>query len=195
MSCISLANYIVEKNTNDFIAFDPAELPVNKVGLLLGTSKNMRNGLPNKYFYNRIDAAVRLLNAGKIKCLVISGDNSRKNYNEPQDMKDALIEKGIAPHLIYLDYAGFSTYESIVRMEKIFSQVKFTVISQEFHNRRAIFIARKLGMDAHGFNAADVNSYGGFKTKMREKLARVKLFLDIWFNSKPTFLGEKVKIE
>jgi len=190
-----LANYLVEKGTDSLVFTNTDEIPSNRVGLLLGTSRDIRPGMPNKYFDNRIDAAFSLLNSGKIQRLVISGDNSRKNYNEPQDMKNALVAKGIAPHLIYLDYAGFSTYESIIRMNKIFSQTKFTVISQEFHNRRAVFIAKKLNLDAIGYNAADVHSYGGFKTKLREKLARVKVFIDIWFESKPTFLGEKVLVE
>ena len=106
----------------------------------------------------------------KIEFIVISGDNSKKDYNEPLDMKNELIKAGIPPEKIYLDYAGFRTYDSVIRLDKIFGQKKFTVISQDFHNRRAIYIARHLNLQAIGFNAKDVDVYNGFKTKLREKL-------------------------
>jgi len=126
--------------------------------------------------------------------LVISGDNGRKGYNEPQDMKEALVGRGVPAEAIYLDYAGFRTYDSVVRMEKIFGQESFTVISQEFHNRRAVYIAQALGLDAVGYNAADVAAYAGMKTRLREKLARVRMFMDLWTGKTPKFLGEPVEI-
>lgn len=126
--------------------------------------------------------------------LVISGDNGRKGYNEPQDMKEALVGRGVPAGAIYLDYAGFRTYDSVVRMEKIFGQESFTVISQEFHNRRAVYIAQALGLDAVGYNAADVAAYAGMKTRLREKLARVRMFMDLWTGKTPKFLGEPVEI-
>lgn len=163
-------------------------------GLLLGTSRTVRSGRPNAYFYNRVDAAAALYHAGKVEYLVISGDNGRKGYNEPQDMKEALVGRGVPAEAIYLDYAGFRTYDSVVRMEKIFGQESFTVISQEFHNRRAVYIAQALGLDAVGYNAADVAAYAGMKTRLREKLARVRMFMDLWTGKTPKFLGEPVEI-
>jgi len=109
-------------------------------------------------------------------------------------MKDELIKRGIPTDKIYLDYAGFRTFDSMYRMREIFGQVRFTVISQEFHNRRAVYIGKRLGLDVIGYNAKDVDAYNGFKTKLREKLARAKLFLDIMINKKPKFLGEKISI-
>lgn len=166
----------------------------NRAGLLLGTSRTVRSGRPNAYFYNRVDAAAALYHAGKVEYLVISGDNGRKGYNEPQDMKEALVGRGVPAEAIYLDYAGFRTYDSVVRMEKIFGQESFTVISQEFHNRRAVYIAQALGLDAVGYNAADVAAYAGMKTRLREKLARVRMFMDLWTGKTPKFLGEPVEI-
>ena len=96
--------------------------------------------------------------------------------------------------MLFRSYAGFRTYDSVVRMEKIFGQESFTVISQEFHNRRAVYIAQALGLDAVGYNAADVAAYAGMKTRLREKLARVRMFMDLWTGKTPKFLGEPVEI-
>jgi SanA protein len=109
-------------------------------------------------------------------------------------MKAELVKLGVPAEKIYLDYAGFRTYDSVYRLRDIFGQSSFTVISQEFHNRRAIYIAQELGLQAVGFNANDVDAYNGFKTQLREKFARVKVFIDLLMNKKPKFLGEKIKI-
>jgi SanA protein len=140
-------------------------------------------------------AAVDLYKSGKIQYIVISGDNGSKVYNEPMDMKNELIRFGIPAERIFLDYAGFRTYDSIIRMNKIFGQKNFTVISQDFHTRRAVYIAKRVHLNAIGYNAKDVNKYYGFKTMLREKFARVKVFIDLLFNKKPKFLGEPVIIE
>ncbi len=166
----------------------------NKIGLLLGTSKFLSNGNINQYYSFRIDAAIKLYNAEKIKYLIISGDNGRKEYSEPEMMRIDLINAGIDSNAIYLDYAGFRTFDSIKRLKEIFGQNSATVISQQFHNERAIYIAKQEGINAIGFNAKDVNKRSGFKTQLREKLARVKLFADYWLGTKPKFLGKKVII-
>lgn len=189
------ANSTINKQTTDKIYTETDLIPENNVGLLLGTSKFLRNGSLNQYFENRISATVQLYKSGKIKNIVISGDNSKKDYNEPEDMKNELMKHGIPENRIYLDFAGFRTYDSVFRMKEIFGQDKFTIISQEFHNQRAVYIANSLKLNAIGFNAKDVNAYIGFKTQIREKFARVKVFIDLIFNKKPKFLGEKIKIK
>lgn len=188
------ANHAVEKGTNPHIYSDVTAIPHHTAALLLGTSKTLRSGKANLYFQYRIDAAVALFKSGKIDCIVISGDNGRESYNEPEDMKVELVKQGIPEKQIYLDHAGFRTLDSVVRMNKVFGQNNFTVISQEFHNRRAIYIAQAKGLNAIGFNAKNVDAYSGFKTQVREKLARVKLFLDLWTDKSPKFLGEPIKI-
>lgn len=193
-AAVFAAEYAVQRATDGRVYASAGEVPENRVGLLLGTSRTVRSGRPNPYFYNRVDAAAALYGAGKVAYLVVSGDNGSKGYNEPQDMKEALVERGVPGEAIYLDYAGFRTFDSVVRMEKIFGQSRFTVISQEFHNRRAIYIARALRLDAVGYNAADVAAYEGVKTNFREKLARVKMFMDLWTGKNPKFLGEPVEI-
>ena len=125
----------------------------------------------------------------------MSGDNRKKEYNEPRAMRDALIKKGISEDHIILDYAGFRTFDSMIRAEKVFGQDSFIVISQPFHNERAVFIARKSGIEAYGFNARDVDVAAGFKTKLREVGARVKMILDIYvLHTEPKFLGDPVII-
>jgi SanA protein len=189
------ANVIINKSTNSLVYGDPVKIPHNKVGLLLGTSKYLRSGMPNQYFINRLKATVELYSAGKIDFIVISGDNSEKYYNEPRDMKNELVKLGVPENKIFLDYAGFRTFDSIIRIWKIFGQTSFTVISQDFHNRRAIYIAKCKKLHAIGYNAADVNAYNGFKTKLREKFARVKVFIDLMSNKEPKFLGQTIDIK
>ncbi len=188
------ANRIIVTAAENKTFSDVYEIDNNTVGLLLGTSKYLKNNMPNQYFQHRIAAAVALFNAGKINAIVISGDNSRVNYNEPMDMKNELVKHGIPSEKIYLDFAGFRTYDSVCRMKEIFGQTKFTIISQKFHNERALYIAQKIGLDCIAYNAPDVTAHNGLKTRIRERFARVKVFVDFIFNVKPKFLGEKIII-
>ena len=109
------------------------EIPYCQTALLLGTSPKLKNGKENLYFTYRIKAAAELYQAGKIKYIIISGDNSKQSYNEPEAMKQALIQLSIPEDIIYLDYAGFRTLDSVVRAKEIFGQNSITVISQRFH--------------------------------------------------------------
>jgi SanA protein len=170
------------------------DVPPCKTALLLGTAKTLGNGWPNLYFTYRIEATARLYHAGKIKNIIISGDNGRKTYDEPTDMKNELIKAGIDSTKIFLDYAGFRTFDSVVRAKEIFGQDSIIFVSQKFHNERAIYIAKKIGIQAYGYEAKDVSLHYGFKTALREKLARVKVVLDFLIGTKPKFLGERVVI-
>jgi SanA protein len=189
------ANFAVIKTSRNYITDDISKVEIHKTGLLLGTSRNLKNGNRNEFFFNRIDATVRLFKSGKIKNIIISGDNSKTNYNEPLDMKTELIKGGIPDSAIYLDYAGFRTLDAVVRAKEIFGQNSFIVISQKFHNERAVFLARKYGIIAFGYNAKEVTAYNGFKTKLREVFARDKMFIDLIFGVKPKFMGDKVIIK
>lgn len=189
------ADRLVEKTASDKVFNSTEEIPYNKVGLFLGTGKILSNGRINLYYKYRIDAAVELFKAGKIDYILVSGDNSTKDYDEPSTIKEDLIKNGIAANRIFLDYAGFRTLDSVVRCKEIFGQSSITIISQQFHNERAIYIAKRKDIDAVGFNAQDVNVNYGFKTQIREKFARVKMVLDLIFGKKPKFLGEKIKIK
>lgn len=171
------------------------KIPHNKIGLLLGTSKTLNNGQINLYYQYRIDAAVALYKAGKIDFILVSGDNGREGYDETSAMQADLIAMGVPKEKIFMDYAGFRTLDSILRCKEVFGEQSITVISQPFHNQRAVFIARHKGLTAIAFNARDVAINNGFKTQVREKFARVKMLLDLAFNKKAKFYGEKIEIK
>lgn len=173
-----------------------SEIPHKKVGLVLGTSQFLMNGRENLFFTNRIKAASDLYKYGKVDFLLVSGDNSLLTYNEPAMMKKALIKKGVPDSLIYLDYAGFRTLDALERSKKVFLENDIIIISQKFHNERALFIAKNRGIKAIALNAKDVPFKAGFNTYIREFFARIKAFLDIYFfKTQPKFLGEPIKIE
>jgi len=192
---IWICNFWVEQSTSKQVFEDIKRIPFNAVGLVLGTSKYLKGGYQNPYFYYRIEAAAQLYHAGKVKHLLVSGDNSLKSYNEPKQMQAALMKKGVPESAITLDYAGFRTLDSVVRSKAVFGQQKITIISQKFHNQRALFIANRRGVTAVGYNAKDVSLRLGIKIRLREYLARCKAILDIIIlNKQPKFLGEKVSI-
>jgi len=171
------------------------DIPYNKIGLLLGTSKYISSGQINLYYAFRIQAAIQLFSDHKISYILVSGDNRKKSYNEPKKIKEDLINAGIPKNRIILDYAGFRTLDSIVRASEVFGEHNFTVISQKFHNERAIFLASKFGNKAIGYNATDVGKSYGLKVQLREYLARVKVFIDLLFDIQPKFLGDKIVID
>ncbi len=172
-----------------------SDIPHNRVGLLLGTNSTTPRGTHNYYYTHRINAAAELFHAGKVDYLLISGDNSSKHYDEPTMMRDSLLLHGVPADRIVLDYAGFRTLDSVVRAKEVFGQSSFTIISQKFHNERALVQARHYGIDAIAYNADDVIlGYPWIKVQCRERLARVKLYLDLLTGKQPKFLGQKVNI-
>lgn len=195
LTILIIANQIIEKKTIPYIYEQAADLPKNKVGLLLGTSKYRIDGKRNDYYLNRIDAAVRLYKLGKVDYILVSGDNSIVEYNEPINMRKDLIEKGVPDTVIVLDYAGFRTLDSVVRAHRVFGQDSFTIISQKFHNQRAVFIGKTKGLNIVAYNAQDVSFETGIKTRFRELFARVKVLLDLFvLHTQPKFLGEPIRI-
>lgn len=188
------ANYTIYRSTSQKTYDNASLIEKNKVGLVLGTTKMLQDGRLNLYFKYRVEATLDLYKKGKIDFVLISGDNSRKDYDEPTDFKNELVRLGVPENKIFLDYAGFRTLDSVVRAKEIFGQQKITIISQKFHNERAIYLAKKKGLNAIGFNAKDVSLRSGLKVKLREYLARTKVFIDLLFRVKPKFLGEKIII-
>lgn len=169
-------------------------VPSGRVALLLGTSRLGRHGNLNPYFVYRIDAAAKLYHSGKIRKILISGDTRRKGYNEPEDMRNALIAKGVPDSCIVLDYAGFRTYDSMVRAKKVFGQDSLIVVSQHWHNERALYIAHRIGVEADAFDAKDRTGFTTIRLTVREWLARTKMAIDLLFMHDPHFLGEKIEI-
>ncbi|MFZ6053263.1 SanA/YdcF family protein [Halocola ammonii] len=190
---ITVANLLVETKASDtFNSIE--ELPNRKVGLLLGTSKFLRNNQQNLYYKHRIEAATDLFESGKVQYILISGDNATRYYDEPTTMKTDLLAAGVPAEKIILDYAGFRTLDSVVRSKAVFGEDSITVISQQFHNERALYIAGHIGINAVGYNAKSVSSSYGFKTQVREVLARTKMLLDLIFGVEPKFYGDKIEI-
>ena len=182
------SNGLTYRNIND--------IPYNKVGVVLGTNPISRySGRRNPYYDYRIEAAVALYNAGKVERILISGDNRHKSYSEPDLMKTDLVKAGIPEQHIYLDFAGFRTLDTIVRAKKVFGLDEFTIISQKFHNERAICLAKWQEISAIGFNARDVSVRAGLKVHIRECLSRVKLIIDMLIDKQPHFLGEKIELK
>jgi SanA protein len=171
---------------------DVSALPATKVGLVFGTTDRWEN----PYFRYRMDAAVEVWEAGKLETLIVSGDNdSDPYYNEPEKMKLALVERGIPADRIVCDPKGLRTLDSVVRAKEIYGTNSILLISQRFHNERAIYLAQANGIDAYGFNARDVESQAGLRTKVREIGARVKMWLDVNFlNTRPTHLGKRIEL-
>lgn len=174
--------------------FGPDELssvPVQRAAVVLGCVKTLPNGLDNLYYTRRIAAAAELYKAGKVRCLIVSGDNHVKGYDEPSDMKDSLVAAGVPAERIVCDYAGFRTLDSVVRAKEVFGLDSFLVVSQRDHARRAVFLARGFGADAYGYAAPDVNGRYSVKTTIREQFAKFKAVLDVIIRRKPRFLGKK----
>lgn len=191
---IIYANWKIPHDTKQYVFNNVDSIPPQKAALVLGTARYIGSG-ENLYFRYRMQAAKELYDAGKVKVFVVSGDNSRKDYNEANDMREALIELGIPDSIIHMDYAGLRTLDSVVRMSEIFGQKSFIIVSQEFHNERAVYLAQHYGLEAYGYNAKDLslNRYS-YRTKARELLARVKVFVDIVRGKGPKYLGEPIEI-
>ena len=167
-------------------------LPECHTALVLGCSPTIGDR-DNLFFRARMEAAAELYHSGKVKTLLLSGDNGRKGYNEPEAMRQALIKKGVPDEKIYCDYAGFSTLDSIIRANTVFGQKKFIIVSQGFHCERAIFLSRAKGLDTFGFAAKDIDLPNWkIKNHARESLARPAAILDLCTFRSAKFGGEKV---
>jgi len=187
ISFIFCAYYYVVRVTKPYTFSSIEDIPHKKTGLLLGTTKKGKHG-ENPYFTWRIDAAVALLEAGKVDEILISGDNSTESYNETQDMFESLLERGVDSDQIRLDYAGFRTLDSVIRAKKVFNCSELIIISQEFHNQRALYIALMNEIDAVAFNAKDSQHKNNY-THYREVLAKAWTVLEVHlFGTQPKFL-------
>jgi len=155
------------------------DIPENEVGLVLGTAKWARKGKLNRFFCYRIDAAVRLYKRGKVRRLLLSGNGVDPGRSEPEQMREELVDRGVPVDALSLDNGGMRTLDSIIRAKQVYGLNRMTIVSQEFHNRRALFLCRAFGIEAVGFNAEDVPASQALRTFLRELLARVGAVLDV----------------
>ena len=185
IACLLICNHIVVKNAKGKVFSETDSITPTKWGLLLGTTPQTRIGNRQNLFYkNRIDAAVQLYKAGKIEKILVSGaEKSLEGVNEVVCMRDSLVARGVDAGAIVLDGKGNRTLESVVSAVNVYGIHRFIVISQRFHNERAIYQAEHLDLDVSGitgFNADDVHTGTSFLIYLREYLARVKMFLDLF---------------
>lgn len=207
LALMLICNQIVVNNAKGKTFSEIDSIKYNKVGLLLGTTPQARITKNKNYFFiYRLDAAEQLFRAGKIEKILISGDeNSLDGVNEPECMRDSLVARGIPASVIVLDGKGYRTINSIVNANKVFGLRSFTIISQEFHNERAIYQAEHLGLDVENlqaYNAKMPKSRRAYITTIREYFARMKMFWDLFIskesemspNTIQSFLGKPIII-
>lgn len=169
---------------------DKAALPANQVGVVLGTSPLRVGGQPNPFFENRMDAAAALYRAGKVKHLLLSGDNGTRDYDEPAAMRQALVRRGVPASATTLDDAGFRTLDTMARAARVFGLARATIITDDFHEPRALFLAQSFGVDAVGYPSEPVPFRYSKKTRFREVASRVVAWLDVRvLHTQPHFDG------
>ena len=171
------------------------EAPKRRAAVVMGCAQKLGDGRGNLYFATRIRTAAKLWRAGRVEALVVSGDNHVEGYDEPSDMKRALVAAGVPEDRIVCDYAGFRTLDSVVRAKTIFGLDSFLVVSQDFHVRRAVFLGRCHGLDVHGVAAPhpvglDIRA----RNALREALARTAAVLDVIIGRRPRFGGPPVPL-
>jgi len=198
--CIAImliCNQIVVNHAKGKVFSDIDSIKYNKVGVLLGTTPQARfDRITNYFFIYRIDAAEQLFKAGKIEKILISGDeHSLDGVNEPECMRDSLVARGVPASAIILDGKGYRTICSVVNANKVYGLKSFTIISQKFHNERAIYQAEHLGLDVENiqaYNAKDPKSRRAYLTTIREYFARVKMFWDLLIDQRTKELGDNI---
>lgn len=190
---VIVANIAVPLKSKKYLYGSASDIPACYTAIVLGAKVNA-DGRPSDYLQDRLDCAVELYRAGKVRRFLLSGDHGRTTYDEVNNMKLYLEKQGIPTADIFLDHAGFDTYNTMVRAKKIFRVTDAIIVTQAFHLPRAIYIARSKGLKAYGFKA-DKRVYSGMKAlRFREVPARVKAFAEVTLHKRPHFLGTQIPI-
>ena len=163
-------------------------------GILVLGCRVHEDGSPSLMLADRLEKGIELYESGASARLLMSGDHGRSEYDEVNTMKAFAVEQGVPSEAVFMDHAGFSTYDSIYRAKDVFQAEKIIVVSQEYHLSRALYIAERLGLDAYGVAAADISYQGATYRSLREAAARGKDFLLAWVQPQPKFLGEAVPV-
>lgn len=178
------AQRAIESNADGRVFNTVAACPKTPVALVLGVAKN------NNY-WPRLQAAAELFHGGKVDAILVSGDNSTPDYDEPTNMKNDLVQLGVPALYITCDFAGRRTLDSVIRAKEIFGQTRFIIVSQRYHCERALYLAQQFGCDAVAYSASDGEGYSCNRNRAREMFARVKAVLDPLFGVRPHFLGKQ----
>ena len=184
---VALCNISVARNAEGRTFSNINDVPTMQTALLLGTNPQTRDGKrPSSFYLARINATAELYTHGKFRQLIISGDR-REGYDEPQTMRHDLIERGVPDSIIMMDGQGYRTLLSLRNSKQYFGIHDMIIISQKWHNERSIFLADKMNIKAVGYNADDVSHPRAIWTHIRELLARVKLFIDLYVTHRDDF--------
>lgn len=189
-------NYYIVKSTEDFVFTDLKKLP--KVDAIIVLGAKVTQEKLSYVLEDRLIAGVNIIYANKAEAILLSGDHGQKEYDEVNSMRKYMLRRkfNIKKEQIFMDHAGFDTYDSMFRAKEIFEIKSAIIVTQDFHINRSVYIARSLGIDAYGF-AVDESIYKEslrLNWRIRELLSRVKAFKDVLINSNPTYLGEKIPI-
>jgi SanA protein len=184
---IVAANAWIVLSTNGQVFHETEQMTPVKKGIILGTSRLTIDGEKNLFFEERINAGARLLISGKVQVLLVSGDNESRYYNEPQDMLNALVKRGISDSLVDQDASGLRTLDSIFRLKSVFGDTSVIIITQKYHAHRALFLANQYGISAQAY-VADKPDKKAHMVYIREWMARPLAVLDVFvFNSQPKY--------
>lgn len=190
------SNRIILKNSREFIYQGEdrfAKVPEAQAALVLG-ARVWSNGQMSAIFEDRAKTALRLYEEGKVEKILVSGDHGRKEYDEVNAAKKYFLDAGVLGADIFLDHAGFDTYDSLYRARAVFKADSLIICTQDFHLPRAVYIGKKLGLNVYGISA-DLQLYvGEARRNLREAIARSKAMLNIIFHSRPKFLGPAVPL-
>lgn len=181
----------VGQSAKDYILSDMSEVPESDAIMILGALV-FNNGEPSLVLSDRLDCGYELYSRGKAEKILVSGDHGQNDYDEVNAMKDYLMKKGVPREDIFMDHAGFNTYDSMYRAKEIFGIKSLLICTQDFHISRSVYIARNLGIDAYGYPCEDAGIYT--LQKLRESVSNVKAVADITVKRKPKYLGEAIPI-
>jgi len=184
-------NSYVDKYAADFCFDNLDEVPQADAIIVLGAS--VYNERPSPTLTERLDTALELYDSGKAQKIILSGDHGTKEYDEVSVMKDYMLDKGVMREDLFLDHAGFNTYDSMYRAKEIFCVNSLLISTQQFHINRSVYIARKLNIEAYGYPSKKWSNYYSQVYGFRESLAKIKAFIDVEIlRRKPKFLGDTV---
>ena len=192
---VAALNVWVELRASGRITAEAAAVPEAPVALVMGTSRLAPSGRINRHWQGRMDAAAALYKAGKVKHVIVSGDNRTADYNEPRDMRDALVERGVPTAAVTMDFAGLRTLDSVIRAGEIFGVKRCVIVTDDFHLPRALWLADRHGLETTGFCGPPLPWELSGKSRVREWLARVKAAGEEWIlNRGAKHYGERVKL-
>ena len=190
-------NIYIIKSTEKYVFAEIADLPSKQAVLVLGA--HVSGNTLSPVLQDRVIAGVEIYKKGKVKKILLSGDHGKIDYDEVNAMREFVLEQNpgiVKPEDIFMDHAGFDTYDSVVRAKEVFSAESLIIVTQKFHINRAVYLARMIGLDAVGFAVDETKYQKNIRDSwyLRESLSRVKAFMDILMGSKPKYLGEKIPL-